>query len=304
MSLITRSSDASLDLSSATHIPQIPDLVAGEAIDIAAPCYIKTSDGKAWMSNATSANEAAEVVGFAARAAVAGEKVTLFGVGARFRYASSGLSAGAMLYLGATAGRLDDGATTGDAFGYAVCLNATDIMVVRVMPVLTSATVGAGTIDATALAANAVTTTKILAANVTEAKIEAGAAGAGLTGLVTKFVADDQVIGGIPVIHPVIIAAGAVGAKNVTLTHKTRVIDAWVVMKGAGVASCTLTVGNAGNAITNAMDVSGSDQAVVRCTSINDAYYEIAGGGSLRVTTAAGATQPDCIVFVLGYRVA
>jgi hypothetical protein len=52
------------------------------------------------------------------------------------------------------------------------------------------------------------------------------------------------------------------------------------------------------------MDVSGSDQAVVRATTINDAYYEIADGGSLRVTTATGATQPDCIVFVLGYRVA
>jgi hypothetical protein len=75
-------------------------------------------------------------------------------------------------------------------------------------------------------------------------------------------------------------------------------------MRGAGVSLCTLVVGNAANAITNLMDVSGSDQAVVEASTINDAYYEIDAGGSLRVTTATGATQPACLVVVEGVVVA
>lgn len=116
--------------------------------------------------------------------------------------------------------------------------------------------------------------------------------------------AADNVIGSIPVVFRIVIAAGAVGAKNVTMTHKVRVIDAYVVLTGAGVSSTTLTVGNAGNAITDAMAVSGSDQAVVRATTINDANWEIAAAGSLRVTTATGASQPDCVVYVTALRVA
>lgn len=115
--------------------------------------------------------------------------------------------------------------------------------------------------------------------------------------------ADDNVVGSVPVLHRVAIAAGAIGDTDVTLTHKTRVIDAWVVMTGAGVASCTLVVGNAANAITDAMDVSGSDKAIVRAAEIDDAQHEIAAAGTLRITTAVGATQPDCLVYVLGVRV-
>ena len=125
-----------------------------------------------------------------------------------------------------------------------------------------------------------------------------------LTGLVAGNNADDGVIGSIPVLHRVVIAAGAVGAKNITLTYKTRVVQAWVVMTGAGVASCTCVVGNGASAITNLMDVSVADTTIVRATQINDANHEIAGGGSLRITTATGATQPNMIVYVLGVRVA
>jgi hypothetical protein len=154
--------------------------------------------------------------------------------------------------------------------------------------------VGAGSIGATQLAAQAVT----------EAKVQVGAASAGLSGLVTKFVADKNVIGGIPVIHRINIAAGATGNTDVTLTHKTHVMDAWLVLKGAGVSTTTLQVKNGTNAITDAMAASGSDQAVVRAASIDDAYNEIAAGGTLRVTSATGATQPDAVVYVLGFRVA
>ena len=154
------------------------------------------------------------------------------------------------------------------------------------------------------IAALAVTTAKIAANAVTEAKIEAGAAGAGLTGLVAKFIADKNVIGGLEVIHRIDIAAGALTDTDVTLTHKTRVTDVWLVLRGAGVSTTTLQVKNGANAISDAMAASGSDQAIVRAASLNDAYWEIAAGGTLRVTSATGATQPDATVFVRGIRVA
>lgn len=155
-------------------------------------------------------------------------------------------------------------------------------------------------VTATKLASNAVITAKILAQNVTEPKIEE----ASLTGLVAKVVADANVIGGLPVLHRINIAAGALADTDVVLTHKTRVIDAWLVLRGAGVSTTTLQVKNGANAISDAMAASGSDKAVVRAASLDDAYWEIAAGGTLRVTSAIGASQPDATVFVLGVRVA
>jgi len=65
-----------------------------------------------------------------------------------------------------------------------------------------------------------------------------------------------------------------------------RVIDVWAVHTGgAGEASDTIQVLNGTNAITDAMDWSGADNAIVRAGEINDANHEIAAAGTLRVTT-------------------
>jgi hypothetical protein len=117
-------------------------------------------------------------------------------------------------------------------------------------------------------------------------------------------VAEDNVVGGVMVTHMIHIAAGALATKNITLTNKTRILKARVILEGAGVSGTTLTVGNAGTAITNAMAVSGSDQAVIEATTIDDAHFEIGAGGVLSVTTAVGATQPACLVVVEGVVVA
>lgn len=130
MTLVTRSAYAQMDVSTGKFAPQITGLYAGEDIDVAAPCYIKSADGKLWMSDGTAATEPAEIVGFAARAAKVGEPVTVFGKGARFRY-GTGLTPGDVFYIGATAGRLDDAATTGDAVGVAQAITATDIRIIR-----------------------------------------------------------------------------------------------------------------------------------------------------------------------------
>jgi hypothetical protein len=300
MSLIVRSTLASLDINQAKQV--VAGLLAGEALDVVAPCYIKSSDGLVYMSNGTSANEAAEVVGFTPRAVAIGQPVTLFGPGSRFKYSDSLLTPGDMYYLGVTAGRLDTAATTGDAFGYAIALTATDILIVRTRPVLTSATVGAGSIGPTELAANAVETAKIAALNVTEAKIEVGAAGAGLSGLVAKFIASGNVIGGIPVLHHILVAAGANGNTDITLTHKTRIVLV-IVHPRTSVTSAAVTIKNVANTMSDAIigAVAGN---ITFCASLAIAYDTIAAGTVLRATFAGGATQPDCDIYVLGFRVA
>lgn len=123
-------------------------------------------------------------------------------------------------------------------------------------------------------------------------------------GTVVKVAANANVIGAIPVVHRIDIAAGALADTDVVLTHKTRVIDAWVVLTGAGVANTTLKVQNGATTITNAMDVSGSDKALIRAATIDDAQHEIAAAGTLRIKTETGATQPACTVYVTGLRVA
>jgi len=122
-------------------------------------------------------------------------------------------------------------------------------------------------------------------------------------GTYVKEVAESNVIGGIPVKFMIPIAAAALGNTDIVMTHKVRVLDAYLILRGAGVATTTLQVFNATNAITDAMDASGSDKAVVRAAEIDDAAYEIAAGGTLRVTSAAGATQPAALVVVDAVRV-
>lgn len=131
MALLTKATDASLDAASAMYAPQRSGLEAGEALDTLAPCYIKESDGKVYMSNGTAANEAASFDGFTARAYASGDtNITLFGIGTKMRYAT-GLTPGANYYIGATKGRLDDTATTGDAVGIVRAITATVVRVLR-----------------------------------------------------------------------------------------------------------------------------------------------------------------------------
>lgn len=156
MTLVTKASDPSVDVSN-PWIPQLPGLTAGEALDALAPCYIKQSDGKVYMSNATSANEAAGLDGFTARSYDSGDSnVTLFGRGLKLRYAT-GLTPGATYYIGTTAGRLDTAPTTGDGVGVARAISATLIRVTRDAPAPGVTDLSIATAD---LAAQAVTYAK------------------------------------------------------------------------------------------------------------------------------------------------
>lgn len=133
MALLTRVSDASVDASTAMFAEQLSGLVAGEAIDALAACYVKAADGKVYMSNGTANDAAAKFDGISAQAAGAGQGVTLFGRGARVRY-GTGLTIAALYYVAATAGRLDTAATTGGLVAIAKAISATEVRIVNLVP--------------------------------------------------------------------------------------------------------------------------------------------------------------------------
>jgi hypothetical protein len=159
-------------------------------------------------------------------------------------------------------------------------------------------------VEAAKIASDAVITAKILNANVTQAKIEVGAAGAGLTGLIAKFVADANVVGGIPVVH-VINVADSSGNTDVTLTHKTKILFAG--FKNTGIAAHatadTIQLVNVTNAITAAVPKTAVVNAVIAFPTLLETYDTIAAGTVLRVT-AVKNTNAACTVFVIGIRVA
>jgi hypothetical protein len=126
MATLTKLASASMDASTGMFSLQVTDLLAGEDIAAVDACYIK-SDGKVWRSLASSDTAAAAFVGFAPRAAKSGQPVTLYGIGARFRYGSS-LTPGAKYYLGVTAGALDTAVTAGGRTAIAIAIDDTDIL--------------------------------------------------------------------------------------------------------------------------------------------------------------------------------
>lgn len=128
MATVTRSTSASMDASTGMFAAQITGLIAGEALDLVSACRIH-SDGKVYMADGSAADAEARFIGMTARAVSADEPVTLFGIGARFRYGSS-LTPDARLFLSATDGRLDDAATTGGTLCIALVINTTDIVIV------------------------------------------------------------------------------------------------------------------------------------------------------------------------------
>lgn len=142
----------------------------------------------------------------------------------------------------------------------------------------------------------AVTAAKIAAGAVTQAKVSANS----LDGTVVKNVADVNTEGAILIVHRVTAAALSADV-DVILTHKTRIIDVVAVATAAGAAADTITVKNGANAISNALDLNVADKTVVRAGTLDDAQWDIAAGGTLRVT---GASAVNAEVFIYGLRVA
>lgn len=108
---------------------------------------------------------------------------------------------------------------------------------------------------------------------------------------------------GMPVVFTFDLAAGANADNDITLDFPIRVLDVWAYLNGAGVASSVMTVKSTTTAISSALDTSGSDQALLRTATLNDAARTIPKGGILRATSSGGATQPAQTVHVLAMRV-
>lgn len=126
MAVLSKSGTPSLATVTPCAAHQLSNLVAGEAIAAGDACYVK-SDGLVWRSNGTAATAPAKVDGFAPKAYVVGEAVTLF-FDVNFAY-GSGLTPGARYYAAATAGQLDTAATTGGTAPVAFAVDATRIHV-------------------------------------------------------------------------------------------------------------------------------------------------------------------------------
>ncbi len=150
--------------------------------------------------------------------------------------------------------------------------------------------------------------TAIGAGKVTNAMV----APAALDGTVAKVVANVNVIGGLPILYRITLADTGAATTNtdVTLTHKTRIVDAWFVKTGGDALNndvSTLTIKNGTTAISDVLSIQNkSDKTITRFTTLDDAQYDIAAAGTLRIEQIlANATDNNAgEVYVLGIRVA
>lgn len=119
-------------------------------------------------------------------------------------------------------------------------------------------------------------------------------------------VADANTVGAPDYIHRVDIPAGTTGNVDTVLAHKSRVIDAWFVKRNAaGGGAGTLQLFNGADAITDAMSLNVADQTIVRAATLNDAFHEIAAGGTLRWTrTRTASTDETSVAYARVLRVA
>jgi hypothetical protein len=138
MANITRSTTASGDVNSLMNAVYVSGLFAGEDISAVSPCYISASGTVLMSKQAQKTGTVTDFIGVSPKSYKSGEAITLFGKGARFSYAT-GLTAGVPLFTSASAGYLDTTALTTTVTGsaviadapVAVCINTTDILIVR-----------------------------------------------------------------------------------------------------------------------------------------------------------------------------
>ena len=206
-----------------------------------------------------------------------------------------------------------DNTTTGTPFGYAlqvVGAGATTVIRVLHVPGHGAATLGAGVISSANIAANAVVTAAILAQNVTTAKIAdanvtlAKLAAECVSGAKVAESADGDVLGAVDLLYHKTIADASADT-DIIVTSKIRVVDAWIINTGiaAHATTDTITFKNGTNAITDAIAKTATVNAIRRASTFDPARWDIADGGTLRIT-AAKTTNVACEAYVRGIRIA
>ncbi len=104
-------------------------MIAAEDILACEAVYISGANSVSKASNSVTTNGESKFIGLAPKDYRAGEPVTVFGNGSRFKY-SIGMTPGEYLYVSSTAGKLTDEGAVGDR-PVAIALNSTDIQIIR-----------------------------------------------------------------------------------------------------------------------------------------------------------------------------
>lgn len=128
MANLTLSAKSSVDTTSAQFAVQLGGALCGE--DIAAGQALELrSDGKLYKH----VNKA--FIGIAPRPAKAGQPLTAYATGTRFKATDGGLTPGNIYYLSDTAGLIADAATTKDTKGTFYAVSTQDLVVRRAGPI-------------------------------------------------------------------------------------------------------------------------------------------------------------------------
>jgi len=114
---------------------------------------------------------------------------------------------------------------------------------------------------------------------------------------------------GVPVVLALGIPAGTTGNVDFTnLPYKLRVQSIeGVKTTGAGGSTGTVQVMNGAttDAISSAISINVADQTVLASTTIDDAYFTLAAGATIRVVrTRTASTNEACILYLNCFRVA
>lgn len=113
MALIARKANAGnfVTIGFPSHLIIGTGLVAGEALTMGDPCYIKNSDGKVWICDATDGSAETDNVRFyAASNFAAGENVSVFEGPISVGYSDGTAGKGKSIFLSDTKGRFQDSA--------------------------------------------------------------------------------------------------------------------------------------------------------------------------------------------------
>jgi predicted short-subunit dehydrogenase-like oxidoreductase (DUF2520 family) len=131
----------------------------------------------------------------------------------------------------------------------------------------------------------------------------------GITGRAFSAARADNALGAPLFVIRIDVDSAVAGTFDSAVGVKCRVIDCIVLHKSAGESSDTITLsrkrGSTVTAISNAMDFSGSDKALVRAGALDDALTDLEPADVLRITTVDDDTDGDAataIVHVLCVR--